>query len=177
MIREITEKEFDRELATFRRDAFRLETLAAYALGYERADFERYLAGDPVPPPEAGWWRPWLDQVSRLTASGKSISRVRVLDEPPTGYQRWMLWAAPWHAEAGERMDYIPRSRAAAIGLPLENDWWLLDGERLIVMRFSGTGEIAGKTLITGPGPAAAYGAWRDLAVRNATPAAELAAA
>src|ERR1035441_6565819 len=71
-------------LRSFRRSAFRFETRSTYALSYEQADFDRFLAGSPVPPPELDWWRPWLEEISRLTAEGKTVSRVRVLDEPPS---------------------------------------------------------------------------------------------
>ena len=173
----IAEAEFDDLLRSFERTAFRLETRDTYALGYEAADFERFLAGSPVPPPELDWWRPWLDQIARFTREGKTISRVRVLAEPPSGYQRWEMWAGPWHSRAGERIAYMPYSKALATGLPLLDDWWLLDDEQLIVMRFTDAGEIAGKWLVTDPGIVAPYLRWRDLAVRNATPAEEIAAA
>jgi hypothetical protein len=175
--RPIGEDEFGELLRTPRRSAFRLETRDRYALGYERADFERFLAGSPRPPAEVDWWRPWLDQITRLTREGKRIGRVRVLAEPPTDYQRWEMWAAPWHARAGEDIRYMPRSTAERLGLPLDHDWWLLDDERLIVIRHTDAGSIAGKWLITDPGSIAPYLTWRDLAVRNATPAGEIAAA
>lgn len=173
----ITEAEFDRLLATFERSAFRLETRDTYALGYERADFEAFLAGSPTPPQELDWWRPWLEQIARLTREGKRIGRVRIVAEPPSNYQRWELWAAKWHARAGEQIGYMPRSKAEQIGLPLVHDWWLLDDERLIIMKFTDPGEIAGKSLITDPGIIAPYRMWRDLAVREATPAEAIAAA
>lgn len=173
----ITQAEFNRLLATFERSAFRLETRAAYALGYEREDFDRFLAGEPAPPPELAWWRPWLEQIARFTAEGKRVARVRVLDEPPSDYQRWELWASGWHAEAGEKISYIPRSRALEVGLPLTYDWWLLDDERLIIMRYDDAGEIAGKSLTTDQGIIARHREWRDLAVGNATPAEDIAAA
>ena len=45
----ISEDEFLDALRTFRRSAFRLETRGdSYALGYEAADFARFLAGSPV---------------------------------------------------------------------------------------------------------------------------------
>jgi len=173
----ITQEEFNQLLATFEHNAFRLEAQPAYVLGYEQADFDRFLAGVRVPPPDLGWWRPWLEQVSQLAREGKTMGRVRVVDEPPTEYQRWMLWAAPWNVQAGEDIRYMPRSRAVRIGLPLDYDWWLLDDERLIVMRYTAAGEIDTKELITDPGVIARHQGWRDLAVRNATPAEEIAAA
>lgn len=167
----ISEDEIDRLLGGIECSAFRLETRDEYALSYERADFERFLAGAPVPPPELPWWRPWLDQIARLTSEGKHVRRIRVLAEPPSDYQRWELWATPWHAHVGERIDYLPRSLATRINLPLDDDWWLLDEASIILMRFTPAGEIDSKTLITDPGSVAAYVRWRDVAIHHATPA------
>lgn len=164
-------------LQSFRHSAFRLETRSTYALTYERADFERFLAGEPTAPPQLDWWRPWLEEIARLTANGKTVGRVRVLDEPPSDYQRWETWAARWHAEAGERIGYMPRSLAERLAVPLLHDWWLLDDERVIAMWFTATGEISGRELITEPGAVARFCAWRDLAVQNATSAEKIAAA
>jgi hypothetical protein len=177
MITAITEEEFGQMLRTVRSSAFRLETLDAYALDYERPDFERFLGGDPAPPPEIGWWRDWLYQVADLARRGKEVRRVRVIAEPPSVYQRWMLWAHPWYAQAGEGIQYLPRSRAVALRLPLEVDWWLIDDERLVLMYFTSAGGIAGKILITETGIVARHREWRDLALRNASTAEEVAAA
>jgi hypothetical protein len=171
----ITEVEFDRLLATPKRSAFRLEVRDFYALDYERADFEAFLTGEFHTPDTVGWWRPWLEQIARLTAVGKRIGRVRVLSEPPSDYQRWLMCGDPWHAEAGERILHLPRSRAEQIGLPLDHDWWLLDDEAVIDMRFTDAGEIDHKTLITDPDVIARYLGWRDLAVHNATSARAIA--
>jgi hypothetical protein len=173
----VTEQELERLLRTARRSAFRLETRDHYALGYEARDYERFLAGSPVPPPELDWWRPWLDQIAAQVKEGKQLGRVRILAEPPTDYQRWELWAAPWHARAGEQIAYMPRSKARKIGLPDTSDWWLIDDEKLIIMRFDAEGRITGKTLYTDTPTLKQHRKWRDLAVRNATPAKETSAA
>jgi hypothetical protein len=169
----------DELLRSFRRSAFRLETRSTYALGYEQADFDRFLAGSPVPPTELDWWRPWLEEIGRLTAEGKMVSRVRVLDDPPSDYQRWEMWAAPWHSRAGERIGYVSRREARLAGLPAwtGNDWWLLDDERVIHMQFTDDGAMEKRTISDDPGTVARYIEWRDLAVRIATPAEEHAAA
>jgi hypothetical protein len=172
MIAAITEEEFGEMLRTIRSSAFRLETLDVYALDSERADFELFLAGRPGPPP----WQEWLEQVAAQTRQGKTVSRVRVLAEPPTDYQRWMLWAQPWYERVGEDIRYLPRSLAVALRLPLEVDWWLLDDQRVVLMYFTGAGVIAGKILITEPGIVARHREWRDLAVGNASTAEEVAA-
>jgi hypothetical protein len=169
--------EFADLLRTFRRSAWRLETRPFYAESYEQADLKLYLAGTPRQPDQLDWFRPWMEQVARQTAQGKRIGRVRVQAEPPTGYQRWERYVGRWNAAAGEDIRYMSRSRAEQIGLPLDHDWWLLDDDRVIAMRFAAAGEIEAMELITGPGSVAAYLTWRDLAVRNATPAEQIAAA
>jgi hypothetical protein len=177
MVRTVTEEEFGVLLASFRRSAFRFEAQDAYALDYEQADFERFLAGKPASPREIPWWRGWLDQVSKQTLQGKTVRRVRVLAEPPTSYQQWMLWAGPWYERAHEEIRHIPRSKAVSLHLPLEVDWWLLDDEQLILMYFGPAGEVAGKLMVTESGIVARHREWRDLAVRNSTPAEDTSAA
>lgn len=172
----ISQDEFNDLLRTFRRSAFRFEARSQYALDYEKEDFRRFLDGRPTAPPEVGWWHPWLDQIARFAREGKTVTRTRVLAEPPTDYQRWEVWATPWHARAGEDIRYMRRGTAERLGLPLDHDWWLLDDERLIVIRYTDADEIASKDLSTEPGTVAPYRAWRDLAVRNAIPAGETAA-
>jgi len=176
MRRRISEEEFAGMFREFRFSAFRLETRDHYALDYEERDFRRFLHGTPTAPTDTSWWAPWLNQIRLLTAEGKRVERVRVLAEPPSDYQRWELWAAPWHAEVGERISYLPRSQAKRIGLPASTDWWLFDGEQLVLMGFDEDGRITGKILVTGP-EVAPYRAWRDLAVSHAAPAEEIAAA
>lgn len=173
----ITQAEFGQLLAGFERTAFRLECQPAYALGYEQADFDRFVAGERIPPPDLDWWRPWLEQVARQVREGKTMARVRVLAEPPTPYQQWQRWAGHWNVQAGEDIRYMARSTATRIGLPLDYDWWLLDDERLIVMRYTSTGAIDHKKVSTDPGMIARHQGWRDLAVHNATSAEEIAAA
>lgn len=177
MITEITEDEFPRLLAAARVSLFRLET-CEYAIDEEREEFDRWRAGEPVEPPDSGLWRPWLGQVAEWRRRGVAVVRARVLaDGTPTEYQRWMIWAEPWYADAGEHVIYMRRREAADAGVPLGTDWWLIDDARVIVMWFTAAGEIAGKILITDPGIVAVYRAWRDLAKSHATAAGEVRAA
>lgn len=174
----LTEEEFAAILRSgWEHEMWRWECQPAYKLSFERDDFDLFLAGQPVPPPQIEWWREWLDQVAAQTGEGKTVARTRVLDDEPTAYQRWMKWAHPWYDEAGERIQYMSRAQAAELGLPLGVDWWLLDDTQVIAMYFTGDGQIAGKILITDPGIVAVHRAWRDLAVQNATAAEEIRAA
>ena len=113
----ISEEEFGGLLRSIKRTAFRFETRDAYAISFEREEYERFLAGSPPPPSQIDWWQSWLEQVARLTREGKTVSRVRVLAEPPSDYQRWMIWAAPWYAAAGEGIGYMERSEVRRLGI------------------------------------------------------------
>jgi hypothetical protein len=171
----ISDDEFADLLRTFERTAFRLEAQDAYPDDYEQEDLRLFLAGTPRRPDELGWFRPWAEQVRRQTRQGKHIGRVRVQSEPPTGYQRWERWVGAWNIAAGEDIRYMTRSEAARIGLPLDHDWWLLDGRRLIVMTFAGN--VRTQELITDPLIVGEHASWQDIAVRSAAPAERTAAA
>jgi hypothetical protein len=169
----LSEQEFIRRVRSFERSAFHMETRRSYALGYEREDYEQFCVGNPTPPSELDWWRPWLDRVKSYAAEGKQVGRVRLVDTPPTDYQRWLLWANPWHEAAGEDIRYLPRAQAEQIALPM-HDWWLLDDAYLITMDFTDSGEIAGKSLIIDQSIVTDYMSWRDRARRYAVSAQQI---
>jgi hypothetical protein len=146
-----------------------------YNVPYEREDFAAYLAGNPRSPWEAPWWAAWLNQIAEMTAAGKTIARVRIIEDPPTPYQRWELSATAAYRQVGEDIRWLPRATAHTIGLPLEYDWWLLDEEQLLTMRYNDADEVAERTLITDPGEIARHCAWRDLAISHAHPAEQIA--
>jgi hypothetical protein len=171
----LTDAEFNAMFSDSTR-MFRAEVQPAYAIGHERADFESYLGGRPVPPTECEWLRPWLDRLAAWNREGKTLRRVRILAEPPTPYQRWLLWGDPWMASAGEINLYMSRSTAQRIGFPLTDDWWEFDDSRVIGMRFTAQGEPHDRSLITDPTTVAAYCAWRDIALQHATAARTIVA-
>ena len=107
----ITEDEFAELLRSFRESAFHLETREFYAMTYERADFERFLAGQPLPPPELGWWRPWLDQIAELTLRGQADRAASASCRTrPATTSDGSCGRTPWHAAAGEEIRYMPRT-------------------------------------------------------------------
>lgn len=176
-MRVLTDGEFRGLLESFRETAFYLEAQDNYALGYEKDDFRRFLTGQPQPPSEISWWRPWLDQIASLTREGKRVTRARIIADPPSDYQRWGLWAIPWHTRAGEQIIYLTRSKTREVGLPAKFDWWLLDDSKVIILKYDTDGQCVSKTLHDTPGMVERHRKWRDLAVRNAIPAAQVQAA
>jgi hypothetical protein len=169
----LTGAEFAEALATFEHTAFRLELQPAYAEPSEADLVAMFLAGQRPDPriivPELG---EWFDQVARQVSEGKRIERVRVHEDPPTGYQRFERWLDQWNLEAGEVMRYMTTRRALEVGL-LPNagtaDWWLLDSSRLIVMWFDEEGHRIQNILTTDPADVIKACRWRDLAVHHST--------
>ena len=149
-------------------DAFRIEGEPSYRTSPAEGEaLAGFVAGSPQPPSAFPVWQSWLGQVRTWTAEGKTIARVRIIDSPPTNYQKWSLWCASWHRDAGEDIRYLTRETAESLGIP-RGDWQLFDHQRLVLMAFSPTGEPSGKTLITDPAVILRYRSWRSLALRHA---------
>ena len=174
----ITEADLEEMLLHgFQRFAFRLEAQSSYTVGIERDALREFAEGHFQPPSSFTWWQEWLDLVAEHAKHGQVMERVRVEAEPPTIYQQWLRWGDHWHTQAGERIFYLPRTGAAATGLPLDADWWLFDGAAVVAMRFAPDGMLAGITLVTDPDAVRPYCQWRELAIRHATAAPGSAAA
>jgi hypothetical protein len=171
----VSAEQFAGMLRTFSDTAFRLETQPAYSTSpAEREALALFLAGAPRPPGEFPVWQSWLDDMIELTGQGKKISRVRIVDDPPTGYQRWAMWTTRWHLEAGEDIRYLPRATARTLGIPA-GDWWLFDDTSLVLMTFTSDAQPDSKTLVTDPAVIRKHHTWRALATRHATTAETIA--
>lgn len=139
-------------------------------MGYEDEAFASFLRGEPQPPTEVPDFVAWCDQIRDQTARGVRIERVRVHQDPPTDYQRWVRWVGRWNEEAGEVMHYTTPQRVAAVGLDAAgpDDWWLLDDTALIRMAYEEPG-VATSYLVTDPAELSKAREWWRLALRAAT--------
>ncbi|GAA4701514.1 DUF6879 family protein [Phytohabitans rumicis] len=170
---QLTGEDFNSLFRYFTDTAFRLEVQPVYTVTDERESFEEFLVGEPRPVTEFPFYAAWLDQIRTVTSQGRRVERVRVLEEPPTDYQRWEMWSGQYNIEAGEAIHYLTRSRAIEIDLPVQDDWWLFDGQRLALMRFTPDGEPLGGEIISEAETVAQHCLWWDLAVQHSTPATE----
>jgi uncharacterized protein DUF6879 len=166
----LTGDDFNDLFQYFERTAVRLETQGVYTVAEEQESVAEFLAGEPRPVSEFGFYAAWLAKIQAATAAGKRVERVRILDEPPTDYQRWEIWSGQYNTAAGEVIRYLPRSQAIAVGLPVTDDWWLFDGEKLAVMHFSDQGEPLGGEILTDADVVAQHQAWWELAVEHSQP-------
>lgn len=173
MHQRMTPRDFNYLFNRFKVEAFRLETLPVYRVAEEQEWFDRFLDGTIPPLPEIPFFAEWNRSIQAAVAEGRRITRVRILDEPPTDYQRFELWAGRWNAEAGETLLYLTRSHAHHIKLPIDRDWWLFDSARLALMNFDPDGRPLGGEIATDPALIQQHRAWRHLAVHHATPCGE----
>ena len=148
-------------LASVRRSAWRLESARIYLA--DLPYMAGWLAGETDP--MVGYEDfAWLSQMEEMTGRGVSFVRVRLHDDPPTPYQVFSRWTGARNLRAGEQIGYLDRTRAVELGVPAWADFWLLDGERLVVYSGAETPNMTAE-LIEDPERVAEALAWWDTAV------------
>jgi hypothetical protein len=133
-------KEFDDLFRNFRSTAFHLEVQDSYHTPNESGPFELFLNGETD---DFAWHQPWLDLVRDVTASGRSITRARVVTVPHVVYTRWGLTVARHNIDAGEDIRYLPRHLVDPTELTTD-DWWLFDDRTVVFTVFEPTGRFSG---------------------------------
>jgi hypothetical protein len=147
----VTPEDFDALFDSFHSTVVRLETLPAYSVGGAEAQrLAAFRAGEPRPERSVRT-DPWLARIALTTIDGKSWSRVRIVDSPPTEYQRYQFASYRESQAVGERVSVIERADARYDG----PDFWLFDAgtphARAVVMRYDDTGRWLGAELVTDP--------------------------
>lgn len=147
----MTPEDFDAHFDRFGHSVVRLETLPVYDVGgseAERIDAWRHHRPRPERSVRTS---PWLARIAVTTAAGKSWRRVRVLDDPPTDYQRYQHDSYVESQAAGEQITVAVRRDVGDVG----PDFWLFDaGTRdafAIVMRYDDEGHWVGADHATDP--------------------------
>lgn len=140
----LDERELDRFFARhFHRTAFRLEVRQSYDVAAERGEVARYLAGEPGPDPDRS--SPWLDELRADTAAGKHWQWVHVVRGPLSPYLRMAFeWGYSANVRAGADvrvLDLAEHTRPAGL---INEDFWLLDDEAVLIMRYDGNGRYLG---------------------------------
>jgi hypothetical protein len=159
---------------TFDRSAVRLESRRHTDIGSERADFRAFLAGEL---PEVRQWTPspWTEMVTRQTSAGKTVRRVRVMDDPLTDYNRFMIYCGHRNVSVGEDIRYLARDRANELDLP-DHDFWVFDSARLLELRFTDDGRLIGQDLVQDAEIVARHEQWIRRGFEAATPSVDYVA-
>jgi hypothetical protein len=153
---------------SFRREAFRLETLQCYSVGSERAEYLQFLTTGKLDIPDDD---SWLVRVRYFRHTGRWIGRVHVISRPLTDYLRYEFAVYRRTVEAGEDVRILDLTHKPNPGLPTQ-DFWLFDENAVVRMDYDADGIQLGRELLedVDPGP---YIAWKRLAMDHADPFTE----
>lgn len=139
--------EFNALFTSFKREALHLEMRDAYGTEVELPHLRKWLSGEPD---DTDWLGPWFDTVRAGTAHGKRFRRARIVSEPVSDYQRWVLKDTHLYVAAGEDIRWVPRRLVSTVALP-GNDFWLFDDELVVFILFAGNGLVVDNQVTTDP--------------------------
>lgn len=168
----IDDSTFGTYFETFERTAWRLETRRGYASDRQSPNWARWQAGEDLSHDAP---RPWGENVQRHTAAGKRFERIRIVDDPPTEGQRFLLARATNNEATGEDIRHLWRVEAEQLQLPVV-DFWLFDDRRALVLHFDGADEYRGAELVEDPARISEFRRTRDTAWPRAIRRVDLAA-
>ena len=120
-----------------RRSFVHLETRDAYGTDTELPHLAKWRRGEPDDYAWLGWW---LDMLAGHRAAGRTCRRARVVSEPLTEYQQWVLSHARLFTDAGEDIGYVPRPRLTTTWLPGSGDFYVFDDNLVMFLHYAGTG-------------------------------------
>ncbi|MFE2261578.1 DUF6879 family protein [Streptomyces griseosporeus] len=163
--------EFENLFRTFQHTAWRLETRRRYASDEVTDTYRQFLETG------AAQWDPddpYCELIRPQTAQGKRVERVRIVDEPPTTGQLYLLDNARRNSALGEDIRILRRSDAERMQLPAD-DYWLFDSRLIARLRFDDD-QLVDVELITEPAEVVRCSAIRDAAWHHAVPYERFAA-
>ena len=141
----ISYEAFDGLFTSFSREALHLEMRDAYGTAAEIPHLRKWEAGEQG---DTAWLQPWFDLVRTGVQGGKVFRRARIVSEPISDYQKWVLKDSHLYVEAGEDIRWVPRSRVSTVALP-GNDFWLFDDELVIFLIFAANGLVVDRQRTT----------------------------
>ncbi|MEV0123137.1 DUF6879 family protein [Streptomyces sp. NPDC050703] len=165
-------KEFPKLFTTLKHTAWRLESRRRYASDELTPTYAQFLRGEPVS--WDGVDAEWCANRREQTALGKRFERVRIVDDPPTPGQLYLLNNARRNSAVGEDIRCLWRRDAERLHLP-EEDFWIIDSRLVALLHFEGD-DLTGVELITEPARVNSYAQIRDAAMHHAIPYQQLAA-
>lgn len=172
--RSITNEDLSELISGFEHAVFRSEQQPSYLVPEETESVQMFLDGIDHDPLAIPYFRTGFAAFAEVTASGRTMQRVRLHDTPLTDYQRWLRWLGKWNADAGEQIAYLDRSVAIEAELApasgFGDDFWLFDDRHVVTMRFGGDNSLVDLTLTDSPQAIADAIEWRRRALELAEP-------
>ncbi len=162
----ITPEEFAKLFETFEHTAWHLETRRGYASDRDDDSYRAFVETG------SALWdldNAWCTNITRQTAAGKEVGRVRVVDDPPTQGQLFLLDYAKCNAATGEDVRNLWRADAERLRLPAE-DFWIFDSRLVALLVFDDTDDLLRVEVTTEPTEVLRYARVREAAMRYAVP-------
>ena len=119
------------------------DDLGAWCRGIARSfvhletHWAKWLRGEPD---DFTWLDWWLEMVRDHRAAGRTCRRLRVVSEPLSDYQRWVLSFTDLFVDAGEDIRYVPRPRLVGLALPGSGDFYVFDECAAMFLHYAGNG-------------------------------------
>jgi hypothetical protein len=114
-----------------------LETRDAYGTEVELPHLAKWRRGEPD---DYAWLAWWLQMLSGHRAAGRMCRRARVVSEPLSEYQQWILSHVRLFVDAGEDIRYVPRPKLVETPLPGSGDFYVFDDELVMFLHYTGSG-------------------------------------
>lgn len=163
---------FNRLFENFKHTAWRLETHSRYASDEAADTYAQFKAIGHVTWDMESWF---CTTIRTQTTAGKTVGRVRVVDDPPTQGQRYLMVNAERNAALGEDIRNLWREDAEQLRLGNE-DFWIFDSRLVALLNFDDGDDLVNVELITEPAVVLRYSMVRDAAMHYATPHEEFVA-
>ena len=155
-------------IGTTNREAIRVETRERYASDERTAAYAQWARGEV---PQWDMTDRYAEVIRGRTDVGARIIRVRVLDEPATCGQCYLLaHAAGRNEPLGEDVRCLSRRAARRSGIDAAGDWWLIDGQIVARLIFDQDDELTGAEVRTDIADVAEHIALSRAALQRALP-------
>ncbi|WP_030777399.1 DUF6879 family protein [Streptomyces sp. NRRL S-920] len=157
----------------FRHSAWHLEMRGRYAVDEATETYAQFVRGEK---PAWDMDSPWARTIGAKTRDGAYVGRVRIVDDPPTEGQRYLLAHAEHNDQLGEDVRIMWRKDAERHNLP-DEDFWIFDSHIVALCIWDSDANLTGAELISEPARVNQYSRLRDAALHYATPYREFVAA
>ncbi|MER5794496.1 DUF6879 family protein [Streptomyces sp. NPDC001980] len=164
--------QFGRLFEKFQHSAWHLEMRRRYAADELTDTWAQFVRGE-----EPTWDldTPWSRTIRAKTDDGAYVGRVRIVDNPPTTGQLYLLAYGDKNAALGEDARSMWREDAQRANLP-DEDFWVFDSQLVAVLNFDDADNLTGAELITEPAAVNQYNRLRDVAQHYSVPYKQFAA-
>jgi len=114
-----------------------LETRDSYGTETELPHLARWRRGEPD---DHAWLETYLEMIRGHRTADRTCRRTRVVSEPLSEYQQWVLSFAALFADAGEDIRYVARPKLTGTWLPGSGDFYVFDGDLVLFLHYAGSG-------------------------------------